>query len=115
MSTQVNTPGMALKATAAIGSRTLVKYDGTLCGADAVQDWIGVAQQPAAIGEQIPLRFFSSGTAIMMAAEAITSGALVYKAASGQVGLTNTNALIGRALEAASGAGVTIQIKPLVA
>ena len=116
MSVQVNNPGMAVAVGgAAVLSRVLLKADGTVCGADANQDWVGVTQEarPAGPNQQVPVRFLAAGTCIMTAAVAINKGDLVYKAANGQVGKTNTNALVGLALEAASGAGVEIAIKPL--
>jgi hypothetical protein len=114
MATQTNNPGMAVVAGAALVARRLVKYDGTYCGADAVTDFVGVTQEPRALGEPTPVRFLSAGTAILTASVAITAGALVYKAANGKVGITNTNALVGIALEAAAGDGIEFQVKPLV-
>jgi hypothetical protein len=115
MATQVNNPGMAVVAGAALVARRLVKADGTYCGADATQDWLGVTQENRASGEPTPVRFLGAGTVILTAAVAITpAGSLVYKAANGKIGVTNTNALIGIALETASGDGIEIQVKPLV-
>lgn len=114
MAVQTNNPGMAIAAGGTIPARRLVKYDGTLCGADATQDWLGVSQEPRELGQNMPVRFLSAGTVILTAAVAINAGDLVYKAADGKIGVTNTNALIGRALEAAAGDGIEITVKPLV-
>ncbi len=114
MAVQTNNPGMAVQAGETLAARRLIKYDGTYADGDANQDWLGVTQEPRSTGEQTPVRFLSAGTVILTAAVAITAGALVYKANDGKVGVTNTNALIGIALEAASGDGIEIQVKPLV-
>lgn len=100
-------------ATVAVDNALLVTRLGALCGADATNDVIGVSTNKAAIGQQIPVRFKSAGTMICTAAVAITVDALVYKAANGKVGITNTNALVGRALEAASGDGLQLEVQPL--
>jgi len=115
MATQTNNPGMTVVTGAALVARRLVTYVGGYCGADANQDWLGVTQENRANGETMPVRFLGAGTVILTAAVGINAGDLVYKAANGKVGVTNTNALIGRALEAASGDGIEFQVKPLVA
>jgi hypothetical protein len=112
MSQFVDNPGMAIRATATINQYTLVKADGTNCAADANDDMVGVAMEPRTTGQLIPVRFRSAGTIICVASAAITAGALVYKAANGKIGLTNTNARVGIALEAASADGDHIAVKP---
>ncbi len=96
-----NNPGMGILAGTDLAQYLLVKRDGTLCGADASRDWLGVTMEPKLAGDNVPVRFSTAGTIPCTAVEAITAGALVYKAALGKVGLTNTNALVGTALEAA--------------
>lgn len=107
----VDNPGMAIRATAAIPQYALVTALGALCAANATVDMIGVAMESRENGKLIPVRFLSAGSFPAIAAEAITVGALVYKAANGKVGLTNTNALVGVAMEAASADGDFISVK----
>ena len=64
-------------------------------------------------GALIPVRFLTAGTIPAVASEAIAVGDLVYKAAAGKVGKTNTNLLIGTAMEAAAADGDFISVKPL--
>lgn len=109
----VDNPGMAVKATAAIGQYTLVTLAGANCGANATTDILGVAMESRESGKLIPVRFLSAGTIPAVASEAIAVGDLVYKAAAGKVGKTNTNLLVGIAMEAASADGDFIQVKPL--
>lgn len=113
MSAFRNNPGMTVRPAGALAQYRLVKYDGSYCGADATTDMLGVTMEPRNAGETTPVRFLTAGTVICTAAVAITAGALVYKAANGKVGLTNTNALVGIALEAASADGDFLEVKPL--
>ncbi len=112
MSVQHNNPGMALKVGVALLERRLVKYDGTYCGLDTTKDWVGVTQEPrTTVGDYVPIRFLGAGTCILTASAAITAGSVVYKAANGQVSSTSTGSTrVGIALEAASGAGVQLEV-----
>jgi hypothetical protein len=102
MSVQINQPGITVKATAVVTARKLIKWDGTLCGLDAVRNWVGVSQEPRAIGEQIPVRLPTAGTVILTASETIAAGDILYKAANGLVSKTATSSVaIGMSLEAA--------------
>ena len=113
MSIVHNNPGMTVVATAVIDRNRLVTRLGAHCGADAVNDVLGVSEASAAIGGTVPLRFKSAGTLRCVASVAITIDALVYKAAAGKVGLTGANAIVGRALSAASGDNVEIIVQPI--
>jgi hypothetical protein len=106
-------PGIAVRATATIPQYALVTVAGALCGANATTDIIGVAMESRENGKLIPVRFLTAGTIPAIASEAIAVGDLVYKAASGKVGKTNTNLLVGIALEAAAADGDFIQVKPV--
>ena len=114
MSVIHDNPGFTLRATAAIPKNRLVTLAGALCAANATDDMVGVSTDSAAIGELVPVRFRTAGTLRCTAAVAITAGAIVYKAADGKVGVTDTNAKVGIALEAASGDDIEIAILPFV-
>lgn len=109
----VDNPGMAVRATAAIPQYALVTPAGALCGANATTDILGVAMESRENGKLVPIRFLSAGTIPAVASEAIAVNDLVYKAANGKVGKTNTNLLVGIALEAAAADGNFIQVKPV--
>jgi hypothetical protein len=113
MSQYVDNPGMAVRASAAIGQYRLVTPAGAHCGADTTTNIIGVSMESRDSGKLIPVRFLSAGTIPATAAEAIAVGDLVYKAADGKVGKTNTNLLVGIALSAASADGDFLQVKPV--
>lgn len=110
MSQFTNNPGRNITAGGTITEHLLVKADGTLTAADANRDWIGSSLEPRTSGQSLPIRFASAGSHKLTAAAAISAGAIVYKAANGQIGTTNTNARVGIALEAASGAGSIIEV-----
>jgi hypothetical protein len=112
MSQQNSNPGMPLLASAALPAHRLVTAAGALCAADATKDFVGITQEAIANGAYGPVRFTSAGTAKMTASAAISAGAVVYKAASGKIGTTNTNARVGIALEAATGDGSIIEVLP---
>lgn len=107
-----NNPGLGLVAPVNLNQYLLVKPDGNVTGADANRDWMGVTMEPKNVGDNVPVRFTTAGTIPCTAATAITLGALVYKDTLGRVGLTNTNALVGTALEGASGAGAYLEVMP---
>lgn len=91
----------------------IVTAAGVTAGAGAL-DWVGVASQDAAQGQLFVA--YSGGVQYPTAAGAITQGARVKCAANGQVttwvsGTDAPDALVGTALEAASGAGVQVPVK----
>jgi len=107
-----NNPGLGVLVAVATSQYLLVKDDGTLCAADATNDVLGVSTNNALANQNLPVRFRTAGTWVCTSAGAIAAGALVYKAASGQVGTTDTNLLIGRALSATSAADQEIEVLP---
>lgn len=113
MAAQTNNPGKTFLASATLPAYRLITAAGALCGADATADIVGVTQEPAASGTFVPTRFLAAGTAKMTAAVAISANALVYKAANGKIGTTNTNRLVGIALEAATADNDVIEVLPL--
>jgi hypothetical protein len=120
MATQNDGPNLSLIASVAVVIGQLVKLTASLvngvpsvalCAADATVDAIGVAveNQPTVNG-RIAVRMLRGRTSKMLTNAAVTLGAIVYKDASGKIGTTNTNARIGIALQAASGAGSLIEV-----
>ena len=113
MAIQTNNPGRSFLASAALPAYRLTTAAGALCGADATADIVGVTQEPAASGTYVPTRFLFAGTCKMTASVAIAVGALVYKAANGKIGTTNTNRLVGICLEAATADNDVIEVLPI--
>lgn len=113
MSVQTNNPSIAITAGEALAAYRLIQQDGTYADGDSTVDHIGVNQFAQASGEEASVRLLTAGTCKMTAAEAITAGATVYKAADGKVGLTGANAVVGIAMEAASGDGSIIEVCPI--
>lgn len=72
-----------------------------------------VAEHDATADKLLSARLLNcGGTVKMKAGVAITLGALVYSAASGKIGVTGTNRLEGKALEAATADGDIIEVLP---
>ena len=113
MATQTNNPGKAILASATLAAYRLITGAGAYAGADANSDVVGVTQEPAASGAYVPTRFLTAGTVKLTASGAITANVNVYKAANGKIGTTNTNKLIGIALEAATADGDVIEVLPV--
>jgi hypothetical protein len=113
VATQTNNPGKTILASATLPAYRLITAAGALCGADATADIVGVTQAPAVSGNYVETRFLSAGSCKLTASGAISANALVYKAASGKIGTTNTNRLVGIALEAATADGDIIEVMPV--
>lgn len=108
-------PGQAFTITAggAVVGGNLVNFDGTVSGADSVT-WAGVAAHDAASGA--PLGVYAEGVQYLVASAAISAGARVKCAASGQIvtfvdGTDVHTRQVGIALEAAAGAASVIAVK----
>jgi hypothetical protein len=87
------------------GSGTAVEHAG------ATENFIGVAQEAAAAGDQVTVRLRGQGgTFKAVAAGTVVVGATIYGAADGEVDDTASGAPIGTALEAASGADQIIEV-----
>lgn len=102
-------------ASAAVTRNRLVTVAaGDLCAHTALAAAAdGVAVNSAAIGELVTVRLKNQGgTVELEAAGAITDGAVVYGRANGQIDdLSSDSAVrIGKALQAASGAGAIIEV-----
>lgn len=93
-------------------SRVRIDATGEARLAGAVDGWVGVAVQTAAVGERVAvLSRNQAGSVGFIAAGAVTIGAPLYPAASGRVTATapEFGPPIGVALGAASGAGAFIE------
>lgn len=102
----------------ALGQFTRVKLSsGQLALAGATDLEIGTVESATFnAGDVVSVRLHSAcGTAKMVAAAAITAGATVYGAASGQVSSTANGNPIGVALNAASGAGSIVEVLRMTA
>lgn len=89
------------------GSRTVLKTAG------AVDDWLGVARQDTASGEQVTIT--SGGVQEVAVAAAVVPGDVVISAASGRVtpiaAGTNYAQVVGIALTAQSTVGLTAYVR----
>lgn len=108
-------PGRAIPqvAAATIVGGNMVNVDGTVAGAGSTT-WLGVASQDAASGQDVGV--YTGGTQYLTAAGAISQGAYVKCAAAGQVttatvGTDSQAAIVGLAIQAASGAGVQFPVQ----
>lgn len=108
-------PGRAIPQVAAgtITGGLMVTVAGVVAGADSTT-WLGVASQDAATGQDFGV--FCGGTQYLTAAGAISQGAYVKCAANGQVttatvGTDSQAAIVGIALQAASGASVQFPVQ----
>lgn len=116
MSQYVETPTKTLVAGGAISEHLRVKLSsGELAVAGLTDQDLGVADRPAyADGDPIAVRLRSAqGTAKMVAATAITAGAPVYTAASGEISATKAMGAVlrGYAKEAATADGDIIEVQ----
>jgi hypothetical protein len=89
---------------------------GVLVVAGLTDKEIGVITRPV-FGTSVPVDVLlrnANGTINCVAAAAITAGAEVYTAASGQVSSTNATGSyhVGTALDAASGSGSVVEVLP---
>jgi hypothetical protein len=108
-------PGQAIPQVAAgtITAGLMVTVAGVVAGADSIT-WFGVASQDAVSGQDFGV--YTGGVQYLTAAGAISQGAIVKCAASGQVttatvGTDSQAALVGIAVTAASGAGVQFPVQ----
>jgi hypothetical protein len=113
MAEMVHAPTKCFLAAGAIGRFLRVKYDGSfnLVVAVATDFELGVTEYPAlAAGDSIAVRLRSAeGTVKMVAAGAITRGAVVYAAAAGKIASTGS-VPIGKALNAAGADGDYVEV-----
>lgn len=87
------------------GSGSAVEHAG------AGEAFIGIAQEDAALGEQVPVALCGRGrTFKAVAAEAFAVGATLYGGAAGTVQDTASGTAIGTALEVATAAGDVVEI-----
>lgn len=116
MSQQVDASFKGFEASAAITQYARVKLDaaGTVSTAGLTDRDIGVAQNAAfAAGDMVQVKLRSgAGTHKMIAAGAVTRGAVVNTAASGKVddAATSTGYALGHALEAATANNDVIEV-----
>jgi len=93
-------------STVAIAAYVLVKKSGdnvVVLDTPATDVAIGVTLANGAAGDRVPVRLLNAGgTVLIKAGVAIAQNASVYTAATGVIGTTNTNALVGYAEQAAA-------------
>lgn len=109
-----NQGAKTLNSAAAINiyERVILDSNGKWALAGAADKALGVALETVTAADK-PLSAVllnGAGTVKMKAGVAISVGALVYSAASGKIGVTGTNKLEGRAVDAASADGDIIEI-----
>lgn len=104
-----------LVGTGGVTRHTRVKLSsGTIVTAGAGEDGVGVALSTEAAGAYCAVKLNSApGTQLITSAGAITAGAAVYGAASGQIDDTVSGNKIGIALEAATDSGQDIEVLPV--
>jgi len=103
-------------ATIPYGSRVMLS-SGKVVLADATSAaHLGVAQNDVVANQPVAVALTSApGTQEMIAAVAITAGALVYPAANGKINVTaGSNAPVGRAIQAAGADGDIIEVAPVL-
>ena len=116
MSQQVDTNTKGFTASAAISQYARVKQnsDGTVAAAAATDRDIGTATRATfASGDPVAVKLrTAAGTHKMIAAGAISAGALVYTAGSGKVSASGATGsyVLGTALEAANADGDVIEV-----
>jgi len=93
-------------------TRVKMDADGKITYADAADPFDGVVLSEAfAAGDMVAVKLRTGcGTHKMLAAGAITAGDTVFGAADGKIAATAGGEVIGKALEAASGAGSIIEV-----
>ncbi len=116
MSQYVETPCRTFVAGGAIAAGARVKLTAgktALCGLDELG--IGTQEtQSFADGDYVGVRLWNAqGTRKMIAGGGFALGAAVYGAANGKIDDVSTLAVIGTALEAASGDGSIVEVAPL--
>lgn len=97
---------LSVLATAGLTANRFVTATGAVPAAGA--NALGVALSDAASGAQVPI--VTLGTATATAGGAIAAGAAVEVGTAGKVITRTTGVAVGRALEAASGDGASIEI-----
>ncbi len=111
---QWNENTKTLPSAAAIGiyERVINDSAGKWALAGAADKGIGIAMGTVTGADKpVAARLLNNaGTIKMKASVAISAGALVYSAASGKIGVTATNKLEGRAIEAATADGDIIEV-----
>ncbi|MCA9138957.1 MAG: DUF2190 family protein [Planctomycetales bacterium] len=113
MTTQLRAPSQTFEATEVISKNLRVKLNaaGTVSIAVGADSDIGVTNGYAyAAGDDVGVDLASlEGTAIGVAAVAITTGDKIYGADGGKIGKTNTNAPIGIAMSDAAADGDKVE------
>ena len=103
-------------ATIPYGARVMLS-NGKVVLADATSaNHLGIAQNDAVADQVVAVSLTNApGTQEMIAAVAVTAGALVYPAANGKINVTaGSNDPVGRALQAASADGEIIEVAPVL-
>ncbi len=116
MSQYVVTDTKTFTAGAALSKHRRVKLSaGKLAYAGVADVGIGTLEQDCfADGDVVDVRLRNlQGTVKMIAAGAVTSGAVVYAAANGKIDDTASNQQVGIALEAATADGDIIEVLPM--
>lgn len=112
MALQRNNPALTIQAAATVTEYRLITPAGIHAVVSTTDDVVGVAQEPAVSGGQIPVRLRSAGTCKLCVDGAIAVGGLVYKAAAGKGSPTSTSSVaIGRALQASAADGDIIEVQ----
>ena len=119
MSQQYDVGCRTFTAGGAIAQYERVKMSGTSVVQAGLTDvGIGIAQRAAASGELVAVKLWNSdGTFKMIAAGAVTAGAVVNTAASGKCddATTSTSLKLGYALEAAAASGDIFEVAANIA
>ncbi len=110
MTQNISVLGLTITATGTITARRFCTYAGAQAGAAA--NTVGVARFAATTGQPVAVDVI--GTAQVEAGAAITAGALIETDAQGRAITRSAGPIVGRALQAASGAGAFIEVLLIV-
>lgn len=108
-------PVLALPAAGTItrGERVILNSSRQWAQAGVNDKAEAVAEADATVGVMLPARLLNCGGSVKIKmGVAVAVAGLIYSAASGKGGVTNTNRLEGKALEAATADGDIIEMLP---
>lgn len=112
MALQRNNPAISLTAAATVTEYRMVTAAAIHSVVSTTDDVVGVAQEPAVSGGQLPVRLRNAGTCKLCVDGAIAVGGVVYKGAAGKGSPTSTGSVIvGRALQASAADGDIIEVQ----